>query len=113
MILLMITKVDLIRALSESSEKEIYFATFSLFAVVAFVYMTINRVFLGHTPGEWTFDQRLGTEAEQFQTDYILKVTARVVLNILTGFFIFPVLSYFIKRDILADLLGLKIYQRI
>ncbi len=111
-ILLAVTRVDLLKTLSQSTDKEIYFALFGLFALVNFLYMTVHRVFLGQTPGEWAFDQRLGDLNEQFEISYIFKTSARTLLMIATGIITIPVLSALIGRDLLADVLGLQLYEK-
>ena len=41
---------------------------------------------MGFTPGEWAFDQRCGNEMQQASSSYILKITARTLLVMVTGF---------------------------
>ncbi len=55
-VLLVVTKVDLIGNLSNpDSQGMIYLSTISVFGMAAFVYLTLNRIFIGCTPGEVGF----------------------------------------------------------
>jgi hypothetical protein len=111
-ILLTVTRVDLLKTVAQSTDKEIYLALFGLFALVNFMYMTVHRVFLGQTPGEWAFDQRLGTVEEQLRLDYIFKASFRSLVTILTGFFIFPLFTLITGRDLLSEVTNLDLYQK-
>lgn len=111
-ILLTVTRADLLKSLSSTSDREIYLALFGVFALVTFLYMTVHRVFLGQTPGEWAFDQRLGTVQEQMQLGYIFKAALRSLLTIFTGFILVPIFSFAMRRDVLADVCGLQLYQK-
>lgn len=111
-VLLSITRMDLISLLTQSGQTEIYFSTFLLFAVVAMTYLTTTRVFLGSTPGEWAFDQQAGTDDEQSETQYILKVVYRSALAIGTGFILMPIVSFALAKDILGEITGLHLFER-
>lgn len=111
-ILLTVTRVDLLKALSQSSDREIYFALFGLFALVNFTYMTVHRVILGQTPGEWAFDQRLGQIHEQFELSYIFKAAARTIIIIATGVITLPLISKLMGQDFVADVTGLHLYEK-
>jgi len=112
-ILLVITRVDLIGNLSRpDSEGMIYLATLALFATVSFIYLVVNRVFVGHTPGEWAFDQRLGKPTELNTAMYTVKVLARSVLVIATGFIVLPLISALLGRDISGEITGARLYKK-
>ncbi len=111
--MLAITKIDLIANINQpDSQFMIYWATLSLFATIQFIYFITCRAFLGHTLGEWAFDQRCGSEIQQATRTYILKVTARTIINICTGFIIMSFISLIIRKDFLSYLTGLQIQKR-
>lgn len=113
-ILLVITKVDLVGNLTHpDDEGMIYIATVAMFAVVAFIYLTVNRIFMGCTPGEWAFDQRIGKPLELNQATYGLKVAARSAIVVLTGFIVFPFISALLGRDLAGSITGAKLYKKV
>ena len=110
--MLTITKVDLFLNLTHPETSGfIYFATALLFIGVAFIYMVINRAFLGYTPGEWAFDQRCGNEADMQTLSYIPRVALRSILVIGTGFIIMQILSNLFNKDIAGQLSGVNIFR--
>lgn len=112
-ILLLVTKVDLIGNLKNpDSQGMIYLATFSIFAGVSFIYLTMNRVFLGYTPGEWAFDQRVGLPEDLDKATFSLKVLVRAVFIIATGFVLLPILSVLFNKDLAGSLSGAKLYKK-
>ncbi|MFV8257537.1 metalloendopeptidase [Bdellovibrio bacteriovorus] len=112
-ILLVVTKVDLIGNLTNpDSQGMIYLATFSLFAGVSFIYLTVNRIFVGCTPGEWAFDQRIGRPEELNKAAYSLKVVARSLVVIATGFVILPILSVLFNKDITGSITGAQLFKK-
>jgi len=113
-VLLMITRVDLFGNLMNPDEDGmIYFALAGLLASIVFVYSTVSRIFLGFTPGEWVFDQRLGLPEQMNTVRYSLLVAARGLLNIATGLIVLPLLSIALRRDVAGRLLGLQIVKKV
>lgn len=113
-ILLVITKVDLIRNLSNpDAQGMIYLSTLSLFAGVAFIYLTVNRIFVGCTPGEWAFDQRIGKPEELNKASYSLKVVARSFVVIATGFIVLPILSILFNKDMAGSITGARLFKKV
>lgn len=113
-ILLVITKVDLIGNLTNPDEAGmIYIATASLFAGVSFIYLVINRVFMGATPGEWAFDQRIGRPEETNTAMYALRVLARSALVIATGFIVLPLLSLLMNKDFAGAITGARLHKKV
>ena len=111
--MLAITKIDLIANINQpDSQFMIYWSTLGLFATIQFIYFITCRAFLGHTPGEWAFDQRCGSEIQQASKTYILKVTARTIINICTGFIVMSFISLVIRKDFLSYLTGLQIQKQ-
>lgn len=111
-VLLMVTQVDLIAAVTTASSLMLGFSLVAVLSTICFIYLTINRLFLGATPGEWVFDQRLGTPDEQGRAAFSLKVVARSVIVLATGLVIFPVLSLLMGRDLLGRWIGLELHQK-
>lgn len=112
-ILLVITKADLIKALSTSdADPMILIATFGLFATVAFIYYVVNRTFVGFTPGEWAFDQRMGTPEQSKEALFPLKIAARSAVVIFTGFVILPLISFFLNSDLAGAITGASLFRK-
>ncbi|MNJ99832.1 hypothetical protein D3C87_176130 [compost metagenome] len=113
-ILLVITRVDLIGNLTHPDDAGmIYLATFTLLAGVSFIYLLANRVFMGYTPGEWAFDQRIGKPEETNTAVYSLRVVARSLLVIATGFVLFPILSVLFGYDVAGAITGARLLKKV
>ena len=113
-ILLVITKADLITNLTHPDDSGmIYVATLTLFAGVTFIYMLVNRVFVGATPGEWAFDQRIGKPEEMNSPFYALKIAARCLLVMCTGFIVMPIISLIMGRDIAGQITGAALFRKV
>ncbi len=111
--MLSITKIDLFLNLSHPETSGlIYLATGLLFATVTFIYMVINRAFLGFTPGEWAYDQRCGQEADLQNLSYIPRLALRSLVVMLTGFITMPLLSYLFNKDMAGQLSGVNLYRK-
>jgi hypothetical protein len=111
--MLTITKVDLISNLSDPGMNSmIWVATAALLASVTLIYMVVFRTYLGFTPGEWAFDQRCGTEMQQATATYILKITARTMLVMITGFLPMALISMILRTDITGLMTGLQIQKQ-
>ena len=111
--LLMITQVDLLKLLLNASTSVSAFVQLSiLFCGVLQLYYLSSRGLFGATLGDWAFDQQLGTEEDRNFVAYPILVLWRSVLNTITGFIFFPILSKIWKKDILGVLSGLNLYQR-
>lgn len=111
--MLAITKVDLIANLSQPDPQYlIYWATVSLLGAIQIIYYVSCRAFLGCTPGEWAFDQRCGNELQQASSTYVLRVAARSVINVATGFVLMTIISLIVRFDILAAVTGTQIQRQ-
>lgn len=110
--LLMVTQIDLIAAISTASTEMLAATLGSLFAAICWVYLSVNRLFLGSTPGEWVFDQRLGPAEAQGSASYALKSVLRPTLIILTGLATLPLISMIVGRDLLGRLMNLELHQK-
>lgn len=112
-ILLLVTKVDLFANLyNPDSQGMVYWSLVALVASIAWIYLVGHRVFLGCTPGEWVFDQRLGKPEEFGTSEYALKAILRSTLVLMTGLIVFPLISLFMNQDYLGKLLGLELVKR-
>lgn len=112
-IVLLVTRVDLLGSLANpQSNLWIYTATFAVFSLTYFIYSGITRLFMNQTPGEWAFDQRLGLPQKNNSAEFALKVILRSLLNILTGFFLLPVLSAIFKTDFAGRMTGLVLHKK-
>ncbi len=112
-LMLSITKVDMILNLTHvETSGMVYLSTLALLFAVAFIYMVVNRAFLGYTPGEWAFDQQCGAAEEQNTFVYIPKVALRTILVMATGFVTLPLLSYLFNKDVAGNLAGVHLFKK-
>ncbi len=112
-LMLSITKVDMILNLTHPETSFlVYLATLALFAGVTFIYMVVNRTFLGYTPGEWAFDQICGTDDDQDDIMYIPKVALRTLVVMATGFVTMPFLSYLFNKDLAGQIAGVNLFKK-
>ena len=112
-LMLSITKVDMILNLTHPETSGlVYLATFTLFAGVTFIYMVVNRTFLGFTPGEWAFDQQCGSDSDRNELMYIPKIALRTLLVMATGFVTLPFISYLSNSDIAGNLAGINLFKK-
>lgn len=113
-IVLAVTKVDLIgNWLNPDKEKWVYISTLALFMAVSFIYLSVNRVFLGCTPGEWAHDSRIGKPEEQNTAIYTLRVILRSFLSVISGFILFPIMSLFMKTDVVGEMSRTQIFKKV
>lgn len=92
----------------EPSIKEMFVISF----VFSFwVYLVTMRVFMGASLGEWSCQLRLGQPLQRIKPTYVLRVAARTTALLLTGVVTIPLLSLFLKRDLLGELTGIHIYS--
>ncbi len=113
-VLLSITKTDVSAILfSSQAGMWIYLSTVALFAAVTFIYQVVNRVFLGATPGEWAYDQRLGHPEDMNHATYTIGAVIRSTIVIMTGFFPLPLISIAMGKDIAGTMSGTQIFERV
>lgn len=110
---LTVTKVDIIRHLQNPlSDLSIYIATGVLFSGVVFLYLTINRLIAGCTPGEWAYEQTLGNDEDQKKLMYSFKVIFRSIVIMATGIILLPLLSLIFNVDLAGKLSGTQLYRK-
>lgn len=112
-ILLMVTRVDLFATLTQTSDTMTYAALAVLFAGVAWIYLVLNRIFLGYTPGEWVFDHRIGWPQSLGRAEFSLRVLVRATLVIATGFLPLPILSLMLGKDIAGLISGAPLMKKV
>lgn len=111
--MLAITKIDLIANISQPDPQFlIYWAALSLLGAIQLIYFVSCRAFLGCTPGEWAFDQRCGNELQLASSTYVLRVTARSIINVATGFVLMTLISLILRFDVLAAVTGTQIQKQ-
>lgn len=111
--MLAITKIDLIANISQPDPQYlIYWATLSLLGAIQLIYYVSCRAFLGCTPGEWAFDQRCGSELQLASSTYVLRVAARSIINVATGFVLMTIISQILRFDVLAAVTGTQIQKQ-
>ena len=111
--MLTITRVDLFMNLSHPETSGfVYMATVGLFFSITFIYMVVNRAFIGYTPGEWAFDQRCGNEEQMHSLMFIPRLALRTSIVMITGFVTLPVLSYLFNKDIAGLIAGVNLFKK-
>lgn len=112
-LLLLITRVDLFANIYHpDSQGMVYWSLAALVASISWIYLVCNRIFLGFTPGEWVFDQRLGQPEDQATAGFALKSILRSTLVIATGFVIIPAISFALNDDVLGKITGLRLFKK-
>ena len=109
----MVTKVDLFGVVSQTDDFSVFLSLFGLFSVIAWIYLVINRVFLGFTPGEWVFDQRVDMPQNHGTALYMLRVVMRATLVVFTGLIIFPIASLVSGRDLAGIITGTPLLKKV
>ena len=100
---------DVLKFISvEPNVAKMFFCSF-LFSFWA--YLVMMRIFMGASLGEWTCQLRLGQPVQRIKASYYLRVIARTTLILLTGIIIIPILSLILKRDLVGELTGVRIYS--
>lgn len=111
-VLLMVTKVDLVANLTAADSSPILMASLAgLFVFLTWVYLVVSRVFMGATPGEWVFDQRLGQPEKIGPLRYLGLTVARTTIVIATGLLTLPLISMIAGRDLVGRWLGLELHR--
>ena len=112
-VLLLVTKVDLFGILTQTDDVTVYLALSGLFASIAWIFLTLTRVFMGFTPGEWVFDQRIDLPQNLGTTMYTLRVLARSTLVVATGLVTLPILSLIFRQDLAGMITGASLLKKV
>lgn len=112
-VLLLVTKVDLFgNLLTPDEDGMVYMGLVGLFATLCWIYLVVNRMFLGYTPGEWVFDQRIGNLEQYGTASYSIRVVLRSTIVIATGMVLMPLISMVTRTDILGKLLRVQTMKK-
>lgn len=112
-ITLFTTRVDLIANLTNpDTEGMVYLATASLFFGVTFIYMILNRSFLGFTPGEWAYDLRMGSPEDLKKKMYPVRLALRQLLIFSTGLIPLTLMSNLLNKDLAGKVTGLHLHRK-
>ena len=82
-----------------------------LYIAISQLYIVIARTFCGQTLGEWAFDIQLGTQEDQQDDRYPLKVLARSLFVTITGVILSPFISLLMGYDLASKISGLRLYR--
>ncbi len=109
---LFITKANFFEHLANSESNGVYEGLVGLFVTVVWGYLTVHRIFLGYTPGEWVFDQRVGIPGQISGASYCLRVALRTFIVLGTGFITIPLISMLFRRDWLGRIMGIELCKK-
>lgn len=111
--LLAITKIDLLQNIKNPDEYgAVYLSLFLLFSSVSFIYYVVFRAFLGYTPGEWAYDQKIQIRGGRIDFFTLTKIALRSVIIFVSGGLILPLISWVMDKDILGSFLDLPLVRR-
>jgi hypothetical protein len=111
--IILLTKVDLIAVIMHTSAPlSVWLEIGAIFFGVYTLYYMCTRGLWGNTLGDWAFDIQLGLEEERMQWYYPAQVVFRMTVIALTGFVIFPLISFLFKKDLGYWISGLRLYSR-
>jgi hypothetical protein len=112
-LMLFTTRVDLLANISNpDTEGMVYLATATLIWAVSFIYMVLNRAFLGFTPGEWAYDLMLGSPDQISWKSYPLRVMARHTIFVATGVLPLFLISLILGKDLVGQWTGLPLHRK-
>ncbi len=111
--LLAITKIDLLQNIKNPDDQgAVYISLFLLFASVSFIYYSVFRAFLGYTPGEWAYDQKIQVPSDRIDFFALTKIVLRSILIFVTGGFVIPLISWVLGKDLLGEFLDLPLVRK-
>jgi len=83
----------------------------TVFVFTGWMYFIATRALVGASIGEWSCSLRLGQPSERLKNNYITKLVFRTTIQLITGIFIIPILSFICRKDIAGKLSGLSVYS--
>lgn len=111
--LTMVTGVDLAVVIANMGQDVMtQISAGMLFISVMQMYVIISRSFYGCTFGEWTFDVQLGSNSDQLEASYPLRVALRSFIVTVTGLFLLPFISLISGHDIAGKVSGTQLYRQ-
>lgn len=111
--LLAITKIDLLQNIKNPDDQgSVYLSLFLLFSSVSFIYYVVFRSFLGYTPGEWAYDQKIQVRGDRVDFFILTKIALRSILIFVTGGVLIPLISWVFGRDFLGEFLDLPLVRK-
>lgn len=111
--LILVTKIDLIAViLHTKAPMSVWIEVGAIFFGVYTIYYMCTRGLWGSTLGDWAFDMQLGLEEERVQWYYPAQVVFRMTIIALTGFVVFPLISFLFKKDLAYWISGLRLYTK-
>ena len=112
-LLILVTEADLVQIALASSQSLILLSAGALLAMISWSYLILTRMYLGHTPGEWVFDQRLFLPSEASKLSSRAKLVWRTSLVVGTGWIALTFLSFVFRRDFAGMMSGAKLYRKL
>ena len=100
---------SLIGSLVHSQHQALIFC--EVFILCSWIYMITVRTVLGSTIGEWACDIRLGQPQERMRANYVLRVTWRSTLILVTGVVTLPLVSLIVGEDTAGAISGLRLFS--
>lgn len=111
--LILVTKIDLIAViLHTKAPLSVWLEVSAIFFGVYTLYYMCTRGLWGSTLGDWAFDMQLGLEEERMKWFYPAQVVFRMTMIALTGFVLFPLISFLFKKDLAYWVSGLRLYTK-
>ena len=111
--LTMVTGVDLsVVIMNMGQDLMTQLSAAMLLVSVMQMYVIISRSFYGCTFGEWTFDVQLGSQNDQVESVYPLRVALRSLIVTATGLIVLPLISLVTGRDIAGKISGTQLYRQ-
>lgn len=111
--LLAITKIDLLQNIKNPDDQgSVYISLFLLFCSVGFIYYVSFRSFLGYTPGEWAYDQKILVRGGRVDFFTLTKIALRSILIVVSGGFLLPLISWAFDKDFLGEFIDLPLVRK-
>lgn len=111
--LVVATRIDVVPILTNSmSDLGTQIGIALLVFSVSQLYFILSRSFFGQTLGEWSMDTQVGLPKEQERVSYVFKLISRILVLTLTGFFILPLISMIVGKDLAGRAASLKLYRK-
>lgn len=111
--LLAITKIDLLQNIKNPDDQgSVYISLFLLFSCVNFIYYIVFRSFIGYTPGEWAYDQKIQIRGGKVDFFTLTKITLRSILIFVSGGILIPLVSWAFGKDLIGEFLDLPLVRR-